>query len=160
MHATKVDFCFYLHLISWFIVSNVTVYNRICFKSEVHQHLLNINIHYLTSDKLINSGIIPSTKHPTNIAREMRITAQAPSISASVLQPFRLNFVSHIQAASHRTNTLKHKNKTQYPLLTLNERHCGALHVSTPSITLHNPKLHPQSPGSGTTRHWCSVRFI
>lgn len=71
-----------------------------------------MNIHHLTSDKLINSGIIPSTKHPTNIARDMRITPHAPSMTASVLQPF----LTHIQAASHEINTLKHKRKTQYPL--------------------------------------------
>lgn len=65
------------------------------------QHLLNVN--HLTSDKLINSGIIPSTKHPTNIAREMRITPQAPSMLASVNQPFPLNLLTHIQAVSRVT---------------------------------------------------------
>lgn len=116
MHATMyiivyLKRCFYLHLI--YYLSSVTLYPvMFCFTVVHKQHLLNVN--HLTSDKLINSGIIPSTKHPTNIARDMRIIPQAPSMLAFV-QHFRSNLLTHIQAAS-RVNTLKYKRKTQYPL--------------------------------------------
>jgi len=109
-HIVHLTLCFVLHLIYCFVVCNVMYPVMFCFTVVHKQHLLNVN--HLTSDKLINSGIIPSTKHPTNIARDMRITPQAPSMLASVIQPFRSNLLTHIQAV----NTLKYKRKARYPL--------------------------------------------
>lgn len=130
-----------------------------------YQLLLHVNTDPLTSDKLINSGIIPSMKHPTNIARDMRITAQAPSMTACALQLLRSKLLTHSQAASHVTNTLKHKRKTQYPLSALTGRHSGVLHVSTPSTTLNytprvrRPALHDTN-AQGTVRFILENRFL